>query len=619
MGFLAVALNTRFKRTSGVRQTMRLEKNNSATELSPSWLRFFLLAVVAILVLAPMTLSAQAASKVPTANGHSKLSADLANFPLNADGTVSVIIQFNQTPKAQHFEALAERGAKRKFTLDRINGAAYRIPVKLLAWLENHPDVAYISPDRPNKVASDDDIPAVEGDVARQQYGLDGTGVGIAVIDSGVFNHDDLKTANGLGSRIIYSESFIPGNTSTNDAYGHGTHVAGIMAGNGHDSVSGYPSQYVGVAPNANIINLRVLDANGSGTDSQVIAAIQRAIQLKSTYNIRVINLSLGRSVYESYALDPVCQAVEAAWKSGIVVVVAAGNQGRNNDYGTQGYATIQAPGNDPNVITVGATKTNGTPGRLDDTVASYSSKGPTLLDHVVKPDLVAPGNRVVSLASPGSTLVSSLLSLNIQPITTCILGLLGNNCTTGLSGKYTRLSGTSMATPIVAGAAALMFQKDPTLTPDTIKARMMKTAWKGYPGNSWGSDSKGKSYFSQYDVFTIGSGYLDIYSSLKSTDVVNGGASSPIAYHNTTTSKYGYVNSQSITWGNSITWGSSIIWGNSIVWGGNAVLCDSIIWGDSIVWGDTTQAANSIIWGDSIVWSADSITALSDGEDGEN
>jgi len=127
-----------------------------------------------------------------------------------------------------------------------------------------------------------------EGDIARQQYGLDGTGVGIAVIDSGVFNHDDLKTANGLGSRIVYSESFIPGDLSINDVYGHGTHVAGIVAGNGHDSQSGYPTQYVGVAPNANIINLRVLDANGSGTDSQVIAAIQRAIQLKSTYNIRV-------------------------------------------------------------------------------------------------------------------------------------------------------------------------------------------------------------------------------------------------------------------------------------------------------------------------------------------
>jgi serine protease AprX len=597
---------------------MRFEKNNSVAELSSSWLRFFLLTVVAILVLAPMTLSAKAAPKVPTANGHSKLSADLANFPLNADGTVSVIIQFNQAPKAQHFADLAARGGKLKFSLEHINGAAYRVPVKVLVWLQNHPDVAYVSPDRPNKVASDDFIPAVEGDVARQQYGLDGTGVGIAIIDSGVFNHDDLQKSGGGGSRIVYSESFIPGNTSTNDAYGHGTHVAGIVAGNGHDSQSGYPVQYMGVAPNANIINLRVLDANGSGTDSQVIAAIQRAIQLKSTYNIRVINLSLGRGVYESYALDPVCQAVEAAWNSGIVVVVAAGNTGRNNDYGTQGYATIQAPGNDPNVITVGATKTNGTASRLDDTVASFSSKGPTLLDHVVKPDLVAPGNRIISLVSPGSTLISSLSSLTIQPITTCILSLLGNNCTTGLSGKYVRMSGTSMATPIVAGAAALMFQKDPALTPDTIKARMMKTAWKGYPGNSWASDSKGKSYFSQYDVFTIGAGYLDVYASLKNNDVVNGGAPSPIAYR-TATGKYSLMNSQSITWGNSVTWGTSIIWGDSIIWGGNCVISDSIIWGDSIVWGDTTLAANNTIWGQSIIWGADSMNALSDGEDGEN
>ena len=597
---------------------MRLEHKKLASKQSRCWLGFLLIAVIAVLVLVPVTLSAQSGPKASPASAHSKLAADFANFPLNADGTVDVIVQFKQTPKA-HASEMAGQGGKLKFSFDHINGAAYRIPVRMLAWLENHPDVAYVSPDRRNKVASDDDIPAVEGDVARQQYGLDGTGVGVAIIDSGVFNHDDLQKSSGPGSRIVYSESFIPGDPSTNDAYGHGTHVAGIVAGNGHDSASGYQTQYVGVAPNANIINLRVLDANGSGTDSQVIAAIQRAIQLKSTYNIRVINLSLGRGIYESYTLDPVCQAVEAAWKAGIVVVVAAGNEGRDNDYGTQGYATIQAPANDPNVITVGATKTNGTPQRQDDTIASYSSKGPTLMDHVVKPDLVAPGNRVVSLAAPGSTLVTSLLSLNIQPITTCLLGLLGNNCSTGLNGKYTRLSGTSMATPIVAGAAALMFQKDPTLTPDTIKARMMKTAWKGYPGNSWASDSWGKSYFSQYDVFTIGAGYLDIYASLRSNDVINGGASSPVAYRSTATGKYGLMNSQSITWGNSITWGSSIVWGNSIVWGGNAVLCDSIIWGDSIVWGDTSLSGNSIIWSNSIVWSASTINALSDGEDGEN
>jgi serine protease AprX len=583
-------------------------QNSTGQKRHKFWLFHFAL-VAAILTLSPM-----AAQAAPGKGGH-KLAADLADFPVNADGTVDVIIQFNQTPKARHFAALAAQGGRKKFSFDHINGAAYRIPVKALAWLEDHPDVAHVSPDRPTKVASDDDIPAVMGDIARQQYGLDGTGIGIAVIDSGVFNHDDLKNANGTASRIVYSESFIPGNPSTNDAYGHGTHVAGILAGNGRDSQNGYQVQYTGLAPNANIINLRVLDANGSGTDSQVIAAIQRAIQLKNTYNIRVINLSLGRPVFESYKVDPVCQAVEAAWQAGIVVVVAAGNSGRDDSNGKQGYATINAPGNDPNVITVGATKTNSSATRLDDTVASYSSKGPTLLDHIVKPDLVAPGNRIVSLTAPGSTLLSSVSNLNIQPITTCLLGI----CTTGQSGKYMRLSGTSMATPIVAGAAALMLQKDPTLTPDTIKARMMKTAWKGYPVNSWGYDSWGLGHFSQYDVFTIGAGYLDIYAALRNTDVVNGGAPSPIAYRNNATGKYGFTNGQSITWGNSITWGSSIIWSNSIVWGGSALVSDSIIWGDSIVWGDCTMQANSIIWSDSVTWGADSISGLSDGEDGEN
>ncbi|HZU30934.1 MAG TPA: S8 family serine peptidase, partial [Candidatus Angelobacter sp.] len=335
-----------------------------------------ILAIAVVLMFA--SVSAQAGGKVTlpndnsgSSNGkHQKFSGDLSGYPLNADGTVNVIIQFNQTPTAQHFADMASHGGKLKFSLERINSAAYRIPVQMLAWLQQHPDVAYVSPDRINKVASDDDIPAVMGDVARQQFAMDGTGVGIAVVDSGVYNHDDLQKASGTGSRIVYSESFIPGDTSTNDAYGHGTHVAGILAGNGHDSQSGYPAQYIGVAPNANIINLRVLDSTGAGSDSQVIAAIQRAITLKSTYNIRVMNLSLGRNIFESYTLDPVCQAVEAAWKAGIVVVVAAGNTGRDNSHGMQGYASIQAPGNDPNVITVGATKTNGTPSRLDDTIA---------------------------------------------------------------------------------------------------------------------------------------------------------------------------------------------------------------------------------------------------------
>ena len=597
-------------------------RNQELKSLRPnrSWL-FHLFFFAAILTLTSIAAQAEGPTtapgpaKKPGRGPSRKLAVDLNSFPLNDDGTISVIIQFNEAPKAKHLAELEAQGGHVTFTLDQINAVAVRVPLSALQWLNGHPDVLYVSPDRPNKVASDDDIPAVMDDVARQQYGLDGTGVGIAVIDSGVFNHDDLKNAAGTASRIVYNESFILNDPTTNDVYGHGTHVAGVLAGNGRDSQSGYPTQYVGIAPNANIINLRVLDANGSGSDSQVIAAIQRAIQLKNTYNIRVINLSLGRSVFESYTLDPVCQAVEGAWKAGIVVVVAAGNDGRDNSFGNQGYATINAPGNDPNVITVGATKTNGTATRLDDTVASYSSKGPTLLDHIVKPDLVAPGNRIASLESPGSTLATQDSNLIVSPVTTCTMF----SCTTGAPGKYLRLSGTSMATPIVAGAAALMFQKDPTLTPDTIKARMMKTAWKGYPVNSWAYDIWGAGYFSQYDVFTIGAGYLDVYAALKNSDVVNGGAASPIAVRNTNTGTYALINTQSITWGNSITWGSSIIWGNSIVWGSNALVSDSIIWGSSIVWGDSTCSANSIIWGDSIIWGANSLVGLSDSDDGEN
>src|SRR5207247_1473527 len=184
------------------------------------------------------------------------------------------------------------------------------------------------------------------------------------------------------------------------DDFGHGTHVAGIVAGNGKASnVPGSTHVLRGVAPNANLLDLRVLDANGVSNDSVVISAIQQAVQLKSKYNVRVINLSLGRPIYESCALDPLCEATEAAWKNGIVVVVAAGNLGRN------GYATVLSPGNAPHVITVGAMKSMGTYANTDDLIASYSSKGPTYIDLTAKPEVVAPGNLVVSLRAPGSTL----------------------------------------------------------------------------------------------------------------------------------------------------------------------------------------------------------------------
>jgi serine protease AprX len=193
----------------------------------------------------------------------------------------------------------------------------------------------------------------VGGDAA-QSYGWDGTGVSVAVIDSGISDHPDLHDPVTGVSHVVYSESFVPG-LDASDQYGHGTHVAEIVAGNGQSSggngkngKGSSPTAIFGVAPGANLVNLRVLDANGSGTDAQVIAAIQRAIALKNTYNIRVINLSLGRNVFESYTQDPLWQAVEVAWQAGLVVVVAAGNNGRNNSLHTNGYRMIGAPGNDP-------------------------------------------------------------------------------------------------------------------------------------------------------------------------------------------------------------------------------------------------------------------------------
>ncbi len=201
-------------------------------------------------------------------------------------------------------------------------------------------------------------------------------------------------------------ESELRARGSWDDYYGHGTHVSGIIAGNGLNSTgSAYLDEIHGVAPAVHLINLKVLDKNGTSTDAEVINAIDTAISLKPLFNIQVINLSLGRPVYESYKTDPLCQEVEKAWKAGIAVVVAAGNAGRDNSAGNEGYGTIASPGNDPLAITVGAMNTEGTPQRADDLMTTYSSKRPTIGDHVVKPDLVAPGNKIFAIRRPGSTL----------------------------------------------------------------------------------------------------------------------------------------------------------------------------------------------------------------------
>jgi serine protease AprX len=425
-----------------------------------------------------------------------------------------------------------------------IPAIAVKLPAAVVSILALDPSIAYISPDRAVAGTLDLTTAAVNADVA-YQAGYTGSGVGIAIVDSGIYNHPD------LASRVVYRQSFAAA-SANNDDYGHGTHVAGIAAGSGASSTGSHFTRTLrGVAPGAHLIDLRVLDANGMSTDSIVLAGIDKAISLKSQYNIRVLNLSLGRPIFESYRLDPICAAVAAAYKQGIVVVVAAGNLGRN------GYATITSPGNSPNAITVGAMKTEGSPNRNNSLIASYSSRGPTYIDEEVKPDIVAPGNMVVSLLAPGSTLSKTYpgnvtaSSYYMQP---------GYS----QSPEYFELSGTSMATPVVSGAAAILLQQSPSLTPDGVKARLMKTAYKTFPAQST-TVSNGVAYSDTYDIFTVGAGYLDIAAALNNSDVFPGVALSPGAAYSQLLSLAILINPAGAGWNNSL-WSLTNVWGGSVI-----------------------------------------------------
>jgi serine protease AprX len=313
--------------------------------------RFRLPVVLSLLTAIP------AAAFAATTATSAKISPDAAAATTSS---VPVIIQYKQAPSSLETLLISLLGGVVKTALGTINALVVNVPLSGLNQLAADSNVTYISLDRPVNARQQVSITAAEytsepiNAPAVWQKGFVGTNVGVAVVDSGITPVPDLsgnslsllgsgenpllqvlalpnEVAPWMNGRIVYSQNFVPGQSDALDHYGHGTHVAGLIAGNG--TLSTGPLDYRtfhGSAPNANLINLRVLDENGAGTDSSVIAAIQEAISLKNTFNIRVINLSLGRPIYESYKLDPLCQAVEQAWKAGIVVVVAAGNDGRD-------------------------------------------------------------------------------------------------------------------------------------------------------------------------------------------------------------------------------------------------------------------------------------------------
>ena len=541
-----------------------------------------------------------------------RLDAELQRRSTDPNGSVNtsrVIVEL--VPGAQlpsEFKTYARRFAVGAISLDGvdhnldiINGLLLELPNNLLNKLAGKGEVFRVHLDRPFNSNVYRTSVTVGATAVRAAYGYTGKGIGIAVIDSGITTwHDDLtnKTTTSFpygNQRVRKFVDFVNGRTTPYDDNGHGSHVAGIIAGNGYDSYG----EKAGIAPDANIIALKVLDSHGAGTISNIIAALNWVAANATTYNIKVVNMSVGAGVYESYWTDPLTLATKKVTDKGITVVAAAGNLGKDRDGHLQ-YGAITAPGNAPWVLTVGASTTNGTLTRSDDQMASYSSSGPTVIDFDSKPDLVAPGTGTVSLAVPGSffyinkasSLLSGLVPLGSKP--------------------YLALSGTSMSSPVVAGTVALMLQANPNLTPNLIKAILQYTSQRYY---GYSALRQGAGFLNSLGAVRLAKFYANPQAgSVVPTQSV---WSRQIIWGNHRL-KHGLIKPNANAWANNIVWGAAKTMGDAgdnIVWGSMGGDGDNIVWGnadgDNIVWG-TVGDGDNIVWGsafdggDNIVWGSD-------------
>lgn len=356
---------------------------------------------------------------------------------------------------SSHLEGL---GAVIRYHLPFMHACAVEIPSHELESMAKSERIKYISDDVNISTLLNIATQGV-GATAVNRSGYRGKDIGIAILDTGVYPHPDLIMPR---SRITAFKDFINNRRSAYDDNGHGTFVAGAAAGNGYSSAG----KYQGSAPLANIIAVKVMNGRGQGSSSDILAGMQWVVDNRDRFNIKVMSLSLGsEKVADGYA-DPLAVAVERVWDRGITVVAAAGNAGPKS-------ATITTPGISPKIITVGAVDDKRTVEVEDDTIAKFSSRGP-VGRYGEKPDVVAPGVDIVSL-NTDRDYVSGMrpASLNEQ---------------------YKKMSGTSVATPIVSGGIALMLEKNPGLSPDDIK-RIMKENARDLAEN----------------VFDQGSGLVDI------------------------------------------------------------------------------------------------------------
>jgi serine protease AprX len=406
-------------------------------------------------------------------------------------------------------------------------------------------------------------------------------GVGVGIIDSGI------APGAEFGDRVTAFYDFTGGiveATSPADPYGHGTHVAGLIGG-----------EHVGVAPGARLVGLRVLDGNGRGSTADVLRAIEFAIANKAALNLHILNLSLGHPIYESAATDPLVQAVERAVRHGFVVVVSAGNFGISKTTGEPGYAGIASPGNAPSAITVGATNMHDTIAREDDRVSVFSSRGPSWYDGFLKPDVVAPGENILSVAATGSRLRQAQ-------------ALRGN------TGGYMRLSGTSMSAGITSGVLALVIDINPALTPNALKALLQYSAIPVLTDAGILADT-----------LTQGAGQINGGGAISLAWVIDATVTTGLTWLKSDVAPSTVIGDTTYIWYQAILWGARKVsgeqliaeqrpsWDLGIVWGeGLGSDDDNIVWGnlfaddDNIVWGNALDLDDNIVWGNNIVWGID-------------
>jgi serine protease AprX len=544
-----------------------------------------------LLFVAVLTLAATVTHAQQPPSVGSKLDARLAARVRAGDsGTQRVIIRTASNGIPGLTIALKHAGNPVLLAHPSINALTARVPVAALNGLSRLPFVESISIDAvvmAEQSASGDST--LRGTLGLPVQSPAGNRVGVAVIDSG------LEAGPEFGDRIAGFYDFTQDGraASPSDDYGHGTHVAGLIAGSG-DLSSG--KRYRGVAPKARLVALKVLDQNGAGNTSDVISAIEFVTANRDRLGVDVINLSLGHPIYEPAATDPLVQAVEAAVRAGIVVVAAGGNHGVSSLTGLPGYAGILSPGNAPSAITVGSVKTVETNTRTDDRVAAYSSRGPTWYDGIAKPDLVAPGHGLVAAAAKSSTLYADNPALRVGD-------------------SYLRLSGTSMAAGVVSGTVALMIEANRSafpapLAPNAVKAILQYTSLP--VRNEQGVE---------YDYLTQGTGSVNTAGAIALAARVDPSVPLGSWWLTTGVDEWTVIDGQIQPWAETVAWGAALsegpvvyfnelAWRQNVVWGSSD---DNIVWGssdDNIVWGSSDD---NIVWGSNVVW-GNSLIGASDG-----